>query len=79
MTNRVKRDNMKRKVAQAHRNLDNVMSDIKTLYDLFEPVHPDIAEGLEISAELCLQSQMLLEVFIERAWSMDKASLNAFL
>ncbi len=70
---------MKRKVAQAHKNLDNVMTDIKCLYDLFEPVHPDMAEGLEISAEMCLVSQTLLEVFIQRAWNMDKASLDAFL
>ncbi len=70
---------MKRKAAQAHRKLNAVMSDVMFLHGLFEPVHPDIAEGLEIAAELALQSQVLLEVFIERAWNMDKASLDAFL
>ncbi len=79
MTNRTKRDRMKRKLAQAHRNQTNVMLDIKTLYDLFDAVHPDLAEGLELSAELVLQSQQVLETFASKAWAMDVEAIERWL
>lgn len=79
MSNRTKRDRMKRKLAQAHRNQTNVMLDLKTLYDLFEGVHNDLAEGLELSAELVLQSQRVLETFANNAWGMDVDAIEHWL
>ena len=79
MSNRTKRDNMKRKVSQSHRKLDAVMLDIKILYDLFEPVHPNLGESLEVAAETALLCQQLLEAFAKEAWNMEVSSIQKFL
>ncbi len=79
MTNRTKRDRMKRKVAQAHRKLENALLDIKCIYDLFENVHPELAEGLEMAGENIVCAQQIIETFAMSSWNMDTISMMKFL
>lgn len=79
MSGRTKRDTMKRKVAQGHRKLEGALLDIKCIYDLFENVHPELAEGLEMALENILCAQLIIETFAMQSWNMDKVSMMKFL
>ncbi len=75
MTNRTKRDSLKRKLAQAYLNLDKALMDISALMEVFENDHKDLSEGLEASVHLILQSQKVIETFSMVCWNTDAKSL----
>lgn len=78
MTNRTNRDKMKRKLGQSVNNLDLALLDIKIIHDIFEPIHPELAEGLETAAALIVNAQEVIGVFSLAAWNTDKDTLKKY-
>jgi hypothetical protein len=75
---KTKRDNLKRLLAQAYHNADRSLLCIIELHNIFNPVHPDMAEGLEIATQLIIQAQQIMEQFSLSAWETDKESLLTY-
>lgn len=73
------RDKLKRKLAQAYRNIDNTLMDLKVVYDMFKNVHSDLAEGLATSITLLIHSQDVILLFAEKCWEIDKDTLLSYL
>lgn len=72
---RTKHDAMKRKLGQVLNNTDNALLDLKEIYEIFEPIHPELAEGLKVSIELIIHSQDVIELFSLKCWNTSKDSL----
>lgn len=75
---RAVRDRMKRKLVASHNNLERSYAGIIFLHDLFKDVHPELAEGLVIGAELINQAQLVLEVFAMKSWNLNKERFDAY-
>lgn len=75
---KTKRDYLKRRVAQALRHLDQSYKPIADLEVTFREVHPDLADGLVISAQMIKDAQTMLEQFAYFAWDMPPDSIRKF-
>jgi len=73
---KTKRDYLKRKVAQAHYQLEKAYLPIAELEMTFRETHADLADGLVIAAQLTQDAQSMLERFAEFAWEMDIESIK---
>lgn len=73
------RDRLKRKLAQAYRNVDNSLQDLKLIHDTFKDVHPDLADGLQAAIELQIHSQTIMLLFADKCWYVDKDTLMKYL
>lgn len=62
------RDHLKGSLATAILDLDRALAQIAEVEEEFEPVHPELAEGLTLSATLIIRSQELLKAFYAAAW-----------
>ncbi len=72
------RSRMKRQLVSSYNHLENSFKGIIYLHELFENVHPELAEGLIIAAELAAQAQEVLEAFAMQSWNMNKGSFNSY-
>lgn len=75
---RTKRSQMKRKLAQAYYGMDNALLDIKQIHNIFLPVHPELAQGLELSMQSIIIAQQLIEQFSLSAWNCTKESMMKY-
>ena len=75
---KTKRDYLKRQLAQAYHHLDVSLERLLPLKTLFEPVHPEHAEGLQIALETILQAQQIIIAFAEITWGMNEESIRAY-
>ena len=62
------KDVLKRQLGQAGVNLNYSGSYISGLADTFRPVHPELAEILDIAMEGLVNVENLLKVFSDQAW-----------
>lgn len=65
---KTKRTYLKRKLAQARNDIDRALGKIVDLHEMFESVHPQHAELLEVIAKGLLLQRGLLERFWEISW-----------
>lgn len=75
---KTKRDYLKRRVAQAHKHLEEVYKPVADLEVTFRDPHPDLADGLVIIAQTVKNAQDLLEAFAWFAWEMPPESIHKF-
>lgn len=75
---RAARHRLKRKLAQAHHNIDRSLEIMRELEELFRGDHPMLADGLLASATLCISAQEILEIFAFSAWEMDKSAFESY-
>ena len=61
-------ERIRRKIAQAYRNMSRVVDDLAPIAELFEGPHPDMAEGLKVICVSQEIAQGLLENFCRAAW-----------
>ena len=73
------RDKLKRKLAQAYRNIDNSLADLKIVHDTFKDVHPDLADGLASAIQLEILAQETIILFADKCWYVDKETLMKYL
>lgn len=66
---KTKRDLMKRQLAHAYNNFNLAGGHLQVVIDEFKPVHPELAEGLELCQALILQAMNLLVAFATIAWN----------
>jgi hypothetical protein len=76
---KTKRDYLKRRVAQAHRHMEECYKPLADLEVTFRDQHPDLADGLVHSARMVQLAQQLLEEFAAFAWEMPPESIPKFL
>lgn len=69
---------MKRQLVASHNNLERSFAGMMFLHKLFVDVHPELAEGLEIAAQLVMQSQEILETFALKSWGMNKNQYKSY-
>ncbi len=62
------RKDQKRKIAQARNDIDRALGKIVSMYEEFNPVHPEYAQLLEAIAKGLLFEKGLLEDFWRLAW-----------
>jgi len=65
---KTKRDKLKGSIATAWLDLERALVQIQEVDEVFDPVHPELAEGLKLVGALLIQSQEMLETFYEVAW-----------
>lgn len=75
---KTKRDNLKRKLAQSYFHNNVTLERLAELYEVFNPVHPEYAEGLQACAELCIHIEHLILAFAKAAWEMSEESLKKY-
>ena len=75
---KTKRNLLKRKLAQSYHYADECLYRLKDLHLTFAPVHPELAEGLEVAAQLVIQAQTIMETFSLAAWNTKKESLMTY-
>jgi len=78
MTGRTKRDTLKRNATQAYNHLDSALEDLLNLKNIFQAQHPDLAAGLDLSMQMILHSQELIEVFAQLAWGLKKENFEVY-
>lgn len=64
-----------RKFGQAYYHADVALGDLLELKVLFEGVHPELAEGLEIAMKLIFNAQVVLNEFSLNAWNRQAVDL----
>jgi len=75
---KTKRDLLKRKASQLHKHLTEGVAGFAELEILFREHHPELANGLIAGAQLANESDKILLLFIEVAWSMDEDALESY-
>lgn len=75
---KTKRDLLKRKAAQIHKDLNDAILRYAELEVLFREHHPHLANGLVAGAQMANESDKILLLFIEAAWSMDESALESY-
>lgn len=75
---RANRDKLKRQLVSSYNHLDKSFNGIIYLHELFESIHPELAQGLVLSAELIAKAQEMLEAFAIQSWNMEKESFRSY-
>ncbi len=75
---KTKRDYLKRWAAQAHHHMEECYGPLANLQVTFNEQHPELSEGLVISAQFVQHAQDMLEEFAKYAWDMDPDSIPKF-
>jgi len=75
---KTKRDFLKREISQAHHNIERALCDIQVVHEKFEPVHPDHAALLKVSAQSLIFAQTLLLDFWKAAWGSEPGNIEAW-
>jgi len=65
---KTKRDRLKGSVATAMMQLDGAMAQVAELHTAFSEQHPELADGMVLSADLIAQCQAVLEAFYIASW-----------
>lgn len=65
---KTKRDLLKRRMGQAHNNVQRALADVKDLHETFSPSHPLYAEYLEAIAICLIEVQKMMLNFWVHAW-----------
>lgn len=63
-----KRDRLKGCIATAHLDLQRALVQLADVSEEFKDVHPELDNGLVMSAKLIIQAQAMLEAFYIAAW-----------
>jgi len=74
---KTKRDRLKGSIATAYLDLDRSVNQIAEVGVEFDPVHPELAEGLELAVTLITQAQQVIELFYRGAWGDVPANWEA--
>lgn len=79
MTGRSKRDELKRKMAQASLHAANAVLDLNYVHDQFKQWEKPEAEILEKVMILIAQSREVILQFADQAWGLDEEHLQNYL
>ena len=68
---------LQRQIAEAHKNIDLAMKHIIVVHQEFEPVHPELAESLEVAVTGLDTIQSILKSFMSAAWGRENPDWDA--
>lgn len=69
---------LKRKTAQVFNHLDNALRDIRDIHSLFDGVHAEHTQALEVTSQMIIQAQELLEAFSWESWRAKRDKLEKY-
>lgn len=65
---RKRSDELKRRIAQAYRNIDKAMEYLLEAKRTFEPVHPEYSQFIDVILQNTLVSQVGIQTLGKMAW-----------
>jgi hypothetical protein len=69
------RDFMKRDIARAYYNIQLSIDRLVPMYNLFNPVHPELGEMLQSLIDGLFMCQEVIKAFIKQAWGIEEPNI----